>query len=75
MHPGGGGFYVFGEGLTGAAAIHPAVEINWVSSTNGTYQVQGVASLTATNWINLGEPVVATGARFYRVLPVHGAAT
>jgi uncharacterized repeat protein (TIGR03803 family) len=62
-------------------ANHTQVALTWITVAGQTYQLQYVADLKSTNWINLGNPILATNAwtttsdsvglnsqRFYRVV-------
>lgn len=60
-----------------------SVQICWLAAANVTYQAQWASSVSPTNWVNLGDPVLGTGAnacltdstldgirKFYRVMVV-----
>jgi hypothetical protein len=63
------------------ASIYPAIEIDWLSQTNASYQVQYAVTPNTNVWFDLGNPVAGTGttniafdssrnqsSRFYRIL-------
>jgi uncharacterized repeat protein (TIGR03803 family) len=64
-----------------ATLTNNSLSLAWSTEAGGTYQLQYTSDLTSTNWINLNNPVTATGAtlsttdsltnapqRFYRLV-------
>lgn len=66
-----------------ALSIQPAVQLNWQSTSNVSYQVQWSTNLASTQWFNFGGLIIGNGGtnmvsdpvgfnprRFYRVVPL-----
>lgn len=63
--------------------IQPAVQVNWLSASNVSYQVQWSTNLNSTQWFNFGAPIIGNGGtnsicdpvrysptKYYRVIPL-----